>query len=145
MRRWFSLIAFWGACLGILTATLLPTSQLPPLVFSVSDKLQHAAAFALLYCLGQTLYAKQRLKLVLGLLLFGAAIELAQSAIGWRTGDWYDWLADATGLALAAWVAIVWNQAYPKIRLRASSALLHANSLPLEPALSKREGHPPKP
>jgi VanZ family protein len=38
----------------------------------------------------------------LGLLAYGAAIELAQSATGWRFGDWLDLLADLIGIILGS-------------------------------------------
>jgi hypothetical protein len=44
--------------------------------------------------------ATPALRLSLWLLTLGGAIELAQSATGWRHGDLLDLLADATGIAL---------------------------------------------
>ncbi len=151
MHPRLSWLAFWGACLGILIVMLLPASQLSPSFFSVNDKLEHLAAFTLLYCLGQALYAKHKQGLILGLLLFGAAIELAQSAIGWRTGDWRDWLANAAGLGLGALISIAWKHAYfAKIGIRAGlppplGAHLPPNSPRPEPGSPKREDHPPRP
>jgi hypothetical protein len=121
MRILLSRIAFWGACLAVLIGTLLPSSHLPHMAISLWDKAEHAAAFALLYGLGHALYAQQRLKLALGLLLFGAAIELAQASVGWRSGDWLDWLADAVGIGLGLLIACTWTQARQKLRLREAS------------------------
>jgi VanZ family protein len=38
------------------------------------------------------------------MLAYGAAIEVAQWAVGWRFGEWADWAADAVGV-LSAWGA----------------------------------------
>ena len=40
-----------------------------------------------------------------GLLLQGAAIELAQAASGWRHGDVADWIADAVGVGIG-WILL---------------------------------------
>ena len=41
--------------------------------------------------------------------MYGALIELAQAASGWRYGDWRDWVADAVGVVVAylGWSVIV--------------------------------------
>jgi len=39
-------------------------------------------------------------RVLVGLLLLGVAIECAQAMTTWRQGDWMDWLADASGIAL---------------------------------------------
>ena len=38
-----------------------------------------------------------------GMLAYGAGLELAQWAVGWRFAEWADLAADAVGVALA-WV-----------------------------------------
>ena len=48
--------------------------------------------------LGALAYPRRVGLLAASLLVFGGAIELAQAATGWRSGDWADWLADAVGL-----------------------------------------------
>lgn len=81
--------------------SLLPVSELPDLTLNIWDKAQHAAGFFALSLLGLLAYPRRLARVIAGLLLFGAAIELMQSASGWRTGDPFDWLADAAGVALA--------------------------------------------
>jgi hypothetical protein len=49
----------------------------------------------------------------LGLLIYGAVIELAQAATGWRQGDWLDWIANALGVA-AAYGIWRWLQSFAK-------------------------------
>ncbi len=46
-----------------------------------------------------------RVSVLVGLLIFGAAIEIAQSVTGWRYGDPLDWVADAVGV-LAGFLAL---------------------------------------
>lgn len=91
---------FWALLLGVTVLCLLPTAYLPPKVFSLWDKAQHALAFATLAALGLLAYPHRRWRVLAGLLVFGGLIELAQAATGWRYGEWADWLADAAGLAL---------------------------------------------
>lgn len=97
---------FWWRCAFVLCAlvvcalSLAPPTALPPSAFSVWDKAQHALAFVALAVLGLQAYPGRWGRLWLGLLLLGAAIELAQAAVGWRQGDVADWVADAVGVAL---------------------------------------------
>ena len=94
--------AFWLACAVVATLSLLPVNELPSIALNLWDKAQHASGFFLLGVLGLLAYPHQFSRVLIGLLLFGALIEMAQAASGWRTGDVLDWLADSTGLALAA-------------------------------------------
>ena len=102
LARW----TFWLLLLVVIGLTLSPIAYLPPQAFSLWDKAQHALAFAALAALGALAYPRRVGLLAASLLVFGGAIELAQAATGWRSGDWADWLADAVGLvaglALAA-------------------------------------------
>lgn len=105
---------FWGVLLMVVAGSLLPVDYLPPPVFSIWDKLQHATAFAALYLLGLQAYRSKSLQVILGLLLLGAAIEVAQAATGWRYGEWLDWLADAIGIGAAVGLSVAW----PRLRFR---------------------------
>jgi VanZ family protein len=99
--RRFMAAAFWLGCGAVATLSLLPVSELPPMALDWWDKAQHATGFFGLCLLGLWAYPQHVKRMAIGLLLFGVAIELAQAATGWRTGDALDWLADATGVALA--------------------------------------------
>lgn len=99
--------AFWALLLCVAVLSLMPTGYLPPQVFSLWDKAQHALAFTALAGLGLRAYPRHALPVLTGLLAFGAGIELAQAATGWRHGEWGDWLADAVGLAAGA--ALAWR------------------------------------
>jgi VanZ family protein len=92
---------FWLACVAVAVLSLLPVDRLPPAVFDWWDKAQHALGFLVLGALGLLAYADVSSRVILGLLCFGAGIEFAQTATGWRYGDWQDWLADALGIAVA--------------------------------------------
>lgn len=99
---------FWALSLCVAVLSLLPTAYLPPQVFSLWDKAQHALAFTALAALGLLAYPRRPGRMAIALLAFGGAIELAQAATGWRYGEWGDWLADALGLAAGS--ALAWRQ-----------------------------------
>lgn len=94
-------LIFWAFLLALVTLSMLPTTYLAAPVFSIWDKAQHALGFAVLTLLAVQAYPSHpRIRLALALLLLGGAIELAQSASGWRVGDWRDGLANAVGIAV---------------------------------------------
>jgi VanZ family protein len=98
---------FWAAASFALVMALIP--QPPELPGNPSDKLQHIAAFATLGMLGALAYPRAAaLRLILGLSLFGAFIEVAQ-AIPFihRDSDPLDWLADTVACAVAV-AAVRW-------------------------------------
>ena len=110
MIKWVR-TSFWVACLAVTILSLLPVGQLPSGgVFDWWDKAQHALGFGVLTALGLMAYSLLSGRVVLGLLAFGAAIEFAQLATGWRDGDWQDWLADAVGVFV---VSGVWKMVRP--------------------------------
>ncbi len=92
--------AFW-LCAGVVTIlSLLPVAYLPPQSFDIWDKAQHASGFAALALLGHFAYPRHMWRICLALLAYGAVIELAQSATGWRQGDGLDLLADGMGITV---------------------------------------------
>jgi VanZ family protein len=100
---------------AVTIASLTPTPYLPPQVFDIWDKAQHAGAFLLLGGMGllayPLAYPASASRVLLGLLAFGGGIELAQAATGWRIGDWLDWLADAIGIAAVYLAWVFWKPA----------------------------------
>jgi VanZ family protein len=92
---------FWAGLGATVWLSLVPAQTLPQ-ALSGWDKAQHALGFAALTAAGLLAYPRSWLRIAVGLLLFGAGIELAQAAGGIRQGDWLDWLADAVGV-LAVW------------------------------------------
>jgi len=87
--------------LAVLYLALSPT---PPRQIDTGwDKSNHALAFASLMVAGFFGYASSRTRLAglwLALLTLGAGIEIAQTYVPNRSGEWQDLLADALGLAL---------------------------------------------
>ena len=104
----FARVGFWVASGLVLFLSLMPSDQLPPVAFDVWDKAQHAVGFLVLGVLGFWAYAGWHRRVLMGLLLFGAVIELLQSMTGWRHGDWLDWLADSIGVMASYLLFRLW-------------------------------------
>ena len=107
----FSRALFWLCCAGFAFLALVPAQYLPPHIFNWWDKAEHALAFAAMGGLGLLAYPRRWTRVLLGLLAFGAVIELAQAATGWRSGEWGDWLGDTVGLGVAWLVLRLWAAA----------------------------------
>jgi VanZ family protein len=99
-----SRVLFVLALLAIGVLALIPPKHLEMPLFDWWDKAQHALAFGVLTVWALLLWPASALRVVLGMLAYGAAIEVAQWAVGWRFGEWADWAADAVGV-LSAWGA----------------------------------------
>ena len=110
-KYWGRLItAAWRfAMLTVTVLALLPVEHLQLPVFDWWDKAQHALAFAVLTGWALLLWSQWSGRVVLGMLAFGAGIELAQWAVGWRFAEWADLAADAVGV-LVAWVMVFSRQ-----------------------------------
>lgn len=94
------------ALVAITVLALLPGELLTAPVFDWWDKAQHALAFAVLGVLGLIAFPAEPKRVVVGLVLYGVAIELAQLAVGWRFGEWQDVVADALGV-MVAWAGVL--------------------------------------
>lgn len=100
-------VLFLLMVLGIFALALMPL-QAPAVDISQIDKLEHAAAFAFLWLIGRRA-GLPRWPLALGLLAYGAAIEVAQGVFTQsRQADALDWLADAAGITVGAALEWVW-------------------------------------
>jgi VanZ family protein len=99
--------AFWSCLIAVTVLSLLPTDFLPPPVFSLWDKAQHALGFAGLALLGLLAYPQRPWQVAVMLLLYGGAIEVAQAATGWRYGEWFDLLADAVGIGVGGLLGLL--------------------------------------
>ncbi|MER8927345.1 hypothetical protein [Mesorhizobium sp. M0859] len=102
-------IAFPAAFAGVLLFALLPERLLQGLGLAFTfdhDKLNHAAAFVVLAALGSLGWPERKAKLIVLLVLTGAAIEGLQAVqlIG-RDPDLFDWVADCAGIACGLTVA----------------------------------------
>lgn len=96
VRMLFRLL-FVLALAGAFWLALVPVPQVLHIV-SWQDKIEHALLFAVLALLALAGWPRRPLAIAVGLLLYGAAMEWAQSLTSYRTGDPLDWLADAIGL-----------------------------------------------
>lgn len=87
-------MVFWAAAAFAFVMAVLPHP--PRIPGEPSDKIQHIVAFATLTMLGSRAYSKTRpLKLLVGLSLFGALIEIVQAIPALhRDSDVIDWIAD---------------------------------------------------
>lgn len=72
--------------------------------FPEADKLHHVWFFGLLWWVGLRAGFRAHWPLALGLLGYGAAIEIAQTFTPQRAASGLDLLADAVGIALAWWL-----------------------------------------
>ncbi len=98
--RW----AFFGA---IVVASYLAFAPVPEdsVLRSISDKLQHLAAFFFLAFLLDFAYPHMpyRWRKALILLGYGLFIEVVQYFLPYRSASLLDWIADGLGLVLYAW------------------------------------------
>lgn len=93
---------FWFSVIVLTIASLVPVELLPPQSFNIWDKAQHALGFGWLAFSGLLSYPRRPPFVAGCLLAYGAAIELAQAATGWRYGEWSDLTADGVGILLGA-------------------------------------------
>ncbi len=93
------LFAGWALALALLT--LAPVANLPSA--PGGDKLHHLLAFLLLGLLARLGWPRHRYLTAWlpGLLAYGAAIELVQGLLPWRSAELADLAADGAGLLLA--------------------------------------------
>jgi VanZ family protein len=90
-------LAFWLCALAVLVLSLGPVS--PQLPTTGWDKSNHLLAFCVLTTLGRQAYPARPLQIIIGLMLYGGAIELLQMLTPDRYAEWLDWLADVLGIA----------------------------------------------
>ncbi|HSW02925.1 VanZ family protein [Aquabacterium sp.] len=96
-RTWWRW-AFAACVVAVLILALMPPAAIvPPTGW---DKLNHAAAFMVLTLMGSLAYPQHQQRVLLGLLAYGAQIELLQGFTGYRTAEWLDALADGVGVLL---------------------------------------------
>ena len=96
----FVKIAFWIACIVFGFLCLIPMVYLSSGLFDWWDKAQHALVFFCLSGLGILAYQKVAVKVAIGLLLYGALIEVLQWLTGWRSGELSDLVADGMGILI---------------------------------------------
>jgi VanZ family protein len=93
----------WSLVLAVIVLALIP----PPSITKgaiYTDKIGHFIAYFILMGWFAQIYhvPKQRLLFMIGFLLLGGLLEILQGLSGIRQADWFDMLANSTGV-LAAW------------------------------------------
>ena len=108
-RQTFLRFLFWAACVFAFVMAVLPHP--PMLPGEPSDKIQHIVAFLVLAVLGHFAYPNlKKRKLLLGLMAFGALIEIAQMIPQiHRDSDPLDWLADSAASLTVLAIIAVWG------------------------------------
>ena len=98
---------FWAAAVFAFVMAVVPHP--PEVPGEPNDKVQHVVAFATLALLGSFAYPRTALtRLLVGLSIFGALIELIQAIPALhRDSDVLDWLAD-TAAVMVVLVLIRW-------------------------------------
>lgn len=100
---------FWAAaCFAFVMAVLPHPPQVPG---EPNDKVQHITAFATLALLGSFAYPRTALlRLLAGLSLFGAFIEVVQAIpMLHRDSDVLDWLADTVAVVVVLLIVRWWR------------------------------------
>lgn len=100
-RLWAGILVALVLAIGALALTPHP----PPTLDTGWDKLNHVLAFAALAFCAQHAAQGSRWPAPAwqgGLLAYGVLIEIAQTAVPGRHGEWPDLLADAVGIVLGA-------------------------------------------
>lgn len=102
----------WRACLALLmlaVAWLAFSPAPPPQADTGWDKANHALAFAVLALVAEPAlwpHPQRRWLGAAGLLAYGALIEVVQSRLPARSGEWADLLADAAGIGIGMLLAV---------------------------------------
>lgn len=106
-RSHLFLLAFCAAAIFAFVMAVLPAP--PVLIQNLSDKVQHATAFAVLTVLAMGAFPRARpLYIILSLSAFGGLIEIVQGLPEvHRDSDWLDWLADTAAILGAFGVMFV--------------------------------------
>jgi VanZ family protein len=100
-------LGWYLAMVAVTVLALLPIEHLQMPVFDWWDKAQHALAFVVLTGWALLLWPQAAMRVALSMLVYGAGLELAQWAVGWRFAEWADLAADAVGV-FVAWGLVPW-------------------------------------
>ena len=98
--------AIWALTMGAVTVlALVPVQHLQLPVFDWWEKAQHAFAFVVLSGGALLLLPFSSVRVVIGMIAYGAGLESAQWFLGWRFAEWADLAADAVGV-VGAWLLV---------------------------------------
>lgn len=113
LYRRISIPIFW---MTVTVVYVLATIPIPvEATLGAGDKANHIAAFLTLTMLGRAAYPVQpRWKLALGLVLFGALIELTQAIpVLHRDANLGDWVADSIAVAVGLIISLPLERCWP--------------------------------
>ena len=97
-------LGWYLAMVAVTVLALLPIEHLQMPVFDWWDKAQHALAFVVLTGWALLLLPYAAMHVALGMLAYGAGLELAQWAVGWRLPNGRIWLqTPSVSLWLGVW------------------------------------------
>lgn len=105
-------LLFWLCALAVMVLSLLPPST--PLPTTGWDKTNHLLAFSVLAVLGLRAWPARRWRVLVGLVVYGALIEVLQGMSGDREPSWLDLLADTIGIALGLGVEAALARIWPR-------------------------------
>jgi VanZ family protein len=98
-------VAFYAAGALVAAVSLVPSTTVPPT--SIGDKVEHVIAYAVLGLLGAASSERGIKRVILGLAVFGLAIELLQTFSPGRSPDLLDVAADIAGAGVGCGLAIL--------------------------------------
>ena len=113
-------LAWYLAMVAVTVLALLPIEHLQMPVFDWWDKAQHALAFVVLTSWALLLWPHAAMRVALRMLAYGACLELAQRAVGWRFAEWADLVADAVGVVVA-WGLVRWLRSQQSTSIESNS------------------------
>ena len=95
----FCRLVFWLGTAAVTALSLLPQDALPPLP-DISDKIEHAGAYAMLAVAAGPAWMRfeAHARIAVALIVLGGAIEIAQLWVPGRSAEWGDFAADILGV-----------------------------------------------
>ncbi len=93
---------------AILVLALMPAP--PAMVTTGWDKSNHLLAFGTLTWLALRAFPQRLKSALLGLLAYGALLEILQSFTDTRSAEWLDLLADSAGILLGWGLIKLWHK-----------------------------------
>ena len=117
----------WLVLGGVWVTTIIYLSLVPhppePVHFWSADKLEHALAYCLLMLWFSQIYRQRASRMLLAVLLvaMGIGLEYLQRETGYRTFDYADMLANATGVVVGwAWARTGLGRVFAHLEYRAA-------------------------
>lgn len=104
---------FYFAAMLVAVLSLAPSTALPPV--SIGDKAEHVVAYVVLALLGATSSERGIARTILGLSVFGGAIELLQALSPGRSPDALDAAADIAGACIGCGLAAPLRRMVPVV------------------------------